>query len=497
MSNIHLTNHIQGRSTLEKVIPTVCSLERVIEKLIVSKGDYTKLKAWEKSCYRAYCLDKIMQKLFGAGASEITTIIKDNILITNPQDLGPNCIDIYVVAYAAEKYGIGKKPFSNYIKEAGISDKQNSANAIWQVGKGDGVYLGLLNWDGTIKDREFFIAWLNGKQREKINQLVKVDPTEVLPRTERKELPVQATSNKRPSVYYKKGYYREDYLKEKSVQDFSDWLDSKFDPAGVFNHSFYLAKAKLHWQCRSLYEAFENYRWEYNIYCSLNSNQAKGSSFKESFKYMEDLAGTLRSAVRNGNNPLAIKASLSMLAWGGVLAWNQERIEQLGSQICNYFTYVQESLDLQKVSLQFQNDIHINSGFTKLYFLLVDDFVMYDGRVGAALGLLGRLYAEETGLAAIPDPVKFSFGSGKVAAPNNKVNRRNPSTNKYKLPEFGGNRVRHLTDNIKASWLLKAIADRTSSRFSLLPQDPPLNMRLTAIQSALFMVGYDVISYGH
>jgi hypothetical protein len=158
---------------------------------------------------------------------------------------------------------------------------------------------------------------------------------------------------------------------------------------------------------------------------------------------------------------------------------------------------VQESLKLKSAWFGLKNDIHINSGFTKLYFLLVDDFIMYDGRVGAALGLLGRLYAEEKGLAAIPDPVKFSFGSGKVAVPNTGENRRNPSTNKYILPEYSGNRARHLSDNIKASWLLQAIADRTTSRFSLLPQDPPLNMRLTAIQSALFMVGYDVISYGH
>jgi hypothetical protein len=497
VGNINLTNHIQGRSILEKVIPTVCSMERVIEKLIVLKGDYTKLKAWEKSCYRAYRLDRVMPKLLCLGASEKIAIIKDNILTICPQELGPNCIDIYVIAYAAENYGIGKKPFSIFIKEAGISDKDNSANAIWQVGKGDGVYLDLLNWDGTIKDREFFKAWLTGKQKDEINQLVKVDPTEALPRKERKMIPFQDTSNTRPAEYYIKSYCREDYLKEKSVQDFSDWVESKFDPAGVFYHSFYLAKAKRHWQCQSLYEAFENYWWGYSVYCTLNSNQIKGSSFMESFKYVEDLASVLRNAVKDGNNALAIKASLSMLSWGGVLLGNQKRIEELGSQICNYYTYVQECLNLKSVCLGLQNDIHINSGFTKLYFLLVDDFIMYDGRVGAALGLLGRLYAEDKGLAAIPDPVKVSFGSGKVAAPNTGENRRNPSTNKYKLPEFSGNRARHLSDNIKASWLLQAIADKTTSRFSLLPQDPPLNMRLTAIQSALFMVGYDVISYGH
>lgn len=37
----------------------------------------------------------------------------------------------------------------------GITDKSNSAQAIWQVGKGDGTYLGVLNDDGSVKDWGF------------------------------------------------------------------------------------------------------------------------------------------------------------------------------------------------------------------------------------------------------------------------------------------------------------------------------------------------------
>lgn len=40
--------------------------------------------------------------------------------------------------------------------EKAISDKLNTAQAIWQVGKGDGVFLDILNNDGTIKDFDFF-----------------------------------------------------------------------------------------------------------------------------------------------------------------------------------------------------------------------------------------------------------------------------------------------------------------------------------------------------
>jgi len=80
-----------------------------------------------------------------------------------PDKLGASCVDIYLVAYVAEEYGTGKKVFFDYVKEKRISDKDNTAQAIWQVGKGDGVYLEILNEDGSVKDWSFFKRWLNRK----------------------------------------------------------------------------------------------------------------------------------------------------------------------------------------------------------------------------------------------------------------------------------------------------------------------------------------------
>ena len=159
--------------------------------------------------------------------------------------------------------------------------------------------------------------------------------------------------------------------------------------------------------------------------------------------------------------------------------------------ICAYFRYVKKQLDLSTVHLKPDIRIHINSGFTKLYFLLIDDFIMYDGRVGAALGLLVRNYCEEKGLPHIPSLLKFAFGRGRGDSVTGS--RRDPSSGHYRFPELSYDYPRqHLHDNIKASWLLKAVADNTRSRFRKLPQDPPLNESLTALQSALFMIGYDV-----
>jgi hypothetical protein len=288
---------------------------------------------------------------------------------------------------------------------------------------------------------------------------------------------------------------RQHYLDLPEVRDFISWLEAKLDSPGVFKHNYYLVKANRNWECGCLYEAYENYWWPYKQYCRIQRKEISGSSFKESFAYMSDLSRQFREAVSANDAKLTTSSALEMLKWGGVLNHNRERILKLGDKSPAHFKKIRESLDLNRATLVSNEQIFVNSGFTKLYFLLVDNFIMYDGRVGAALGLLGRLYAEEKGLNSIPPAIEFSFGSGKTSASGQEeADRRDPSKGRYNLPRFSGRLDRHLNDNIKASWLLKSIADHTTSRFAKLSQEPPLNERLTAIQSALFMIGYDVRS---
>lgn len=289
------------------------------------------------------------------------------------------------------------------------------------------------------------------------------------------------------------GFSKNEYLNIPEVQDFMNWLDVRLDKPGIFEHRYYLVKVKKEWKCSCLYEAYEKYWWPYRMVCPIQGKQVAGTGNFDSFKYLETIADELRSSIQVNNVNMLQKSILAMLTWGGVLYRNRERIASMGDSICDYFKKVKGHLNLSKVCLGEHDGVFMNSGFTKLYFLLVDNFIMYDGRVGAALGLLGRLYAEENGLARIPSAIEFSFGRGREQSGQTQAkNRRDPSWGKYRLPGFSGNYNRHINDNIKASWLLKAVADKTASRFAHLPQGFPLNERLTAIQSALFMVGYNV-----
>lgn len=158
-----LPDNIRGRSISTNIIPTVCNLKNTIKKLVLVNGDYSQLKQWERRSYQAYHLDSIKSELLIASTERQIELIKTHILNIHPTEIGASCIDIYLVAFVAENYGPSKKIFFDYIKSSGISDKDNTAQAIWQVGKGDGVYLGLLNEDGTVKDWSFFTSWINGE----------------------------------------------------------------------------------------------------------------------------------------------------------------------------------------------------------------------------------------------------------------------------------------------------------------------------------------------
>ncbi|PKO02910.1 MAG: hypothetical protein CVU43_05505 [Chloroflexi bacterium HGW-Chloroflexi-5] len=160
-NKIHLPDNLRGRSIFEKVIPMVCNLKNMLDKLVICEGDHSKFKQWEKRSYQAYLIDEIKTQILGTtNKDRWKEIIRNHILSKEPSSLGASCIDMYLVAYVSENYGSGKEKFFQFIEKKGISKKRNVAQAIWQVGKGDGVFLDILNKDGTIKDWEFFNKWV-------------------------------------------------------------------------------------------------------------------------------------------------------------------------------------------------------------------------------------------------------------------------------------------------------------------------------------------------
>lgn len=157
----NMPNKIMGHRLNSNVIPTVCNLKNMLLKLRSANGDITKLKPWEKRSYISYNIEHIKSVILDAEERELPQVIRNHLLSGEKTMFKVHCIDIYLVAYVSNEFRSGKKSFEKYIFDNEITEKQNSVNAIWSVGKGDGVYLELLNSDGSIKDYEFFYKWIS------------------------------------------------------------------------------------------------------------------------------------------------------------------------------------------------------------------------------------------------------------------------------------------------------------------------------------------------
>ncbi len=55
-------------------------------------------------------------------------------------------------------FGPGKDTFFKFVKKSGISNEENTAQAIWQVGKDDGVFLDILNDNGKVRGWNFVVS---------------------------------------------------------------------------------------------------------------------------------------------------------------------------------------------------------------------------------------------------------------------------------------------------------------------------------------------------
>jgi hypothetical protein len=265
---------------------------------------------------------------------------------------------------------------------------------------------------------------------------------------------------------------REEYLNKKDVAAFIQWMESKLK--SEFTHAYEMKKPKKSWSCTSIYDAYQLYDWN-------------GKGFYDNQKELNEYSLCLKDAVEAKNEDTVKEICLKILSWGGVLHGNEEVIKKK-TNLTGYLSIVQELLNPRSCDTDHPlfDCLLINSGFTKIYSLLIPDFIIYDSRVGAALCHLVRLYLEEKNIEKIPNALHFSYGTART-----KEVSRCPDKNGYKFsifaPNKGGERLLH---NMWANWLLGAVLENKESLFSGLDKQ----IRLRALEAALFMIGYAIPS---
>lgn len=271
------------------------------------------------------------------------------------------------------------------------------------------------------------------------------------------------------------------FLQDSLVQQFIEWSLPKINHPDGFVHTYQLparSGAEV-WTCESIFNAYEKYGWKFKSIHPLELTVVRGASYEESAEYLNLCKETLHAALAE-NNLIDLRCAChGILQWGGVVRRNLETIYMMENHF-EYFKHVKRLLDSPDLSLSDNFEgIHMNSGFTKIYAMLVDDFMIYDSRVGAALGWLVRLFLEENKIHYVPVALRFAYGVARSTNLN-----RNPSSDVHKFPVLRNDPVFHMKNNLRANWLCSELANR--SRFNEEPNG------LRALESALFMIGYHI-----
>jgi len=130
----------------------------------------------------------------------------------------------------------------------------------------------------------------------------------------------------------------------------------------------------------------------------------------------------------------------------------------------------------------------MNAGWTKYYALALPRHIIYDGRVGAALGFLVRRYLESLPLqvqpTAVPGELGFLWASG-----DGEGKLRDPSAGRYKFDKLSHAPKESKTwarINIQANWILSEACEKAKATWCSGPEG------LRKLEAALFMLGYDL-----
>lgn len=262
-----------------------------------------------------------------------------------------------------------------------------------------------------------------------------------------------------------------------------------------------------------------------NYLFPMSSNEARSLKIKEKLDHKRRFKGLCEnenklSIIRNDLNQsresgdqdkyfYSIKRALYWGATGkiqlnentkrqGTYSANKEWIEKniLGeTNLIEYFEKACNILSSTEPDIEkFSKDgpYRMNAGFTKLYSLLTDNYIIYDGRVGAALGYLVSKYCINKP-KRFTNHLKFAWGpaeSAKSAKTKSRAPYRNPSIKKIGLvfPKLSNSKGADWAKwNIYANWLLEASMDKVGWRFNGVDGQQALRR----VEAALFMIGYD------
>jgi hypothetical protein len=224
------------------------------------------------------------------------------------------------------------------------------------------------------------------------------------------------------------------------------------------------------WSASGLADAVSKYAWS-------------GKNFAENKAELDQFAADLRSAIQRRSNNDVCTILRAIMHWGGVdnkhrqkrtFEWIERNANEISAKLSNAVDLIKD----ERASLDSFDGANLimNSTMTKIVSLADPEqkLVMYDGRVGGALGYFVARFAEER------EVDKYDVADQLLFAVDREAKRR-PETNRIHFPAlFGKARDRcHASMMRSASHLIWQVAKECQAS----PRE---------IEAALFMWGYNV-----
>jgi hypothetical protein len=272
------------------------------------------------------------------------------------------------------------------------------------------------------------------------------------------------------ALRWKDGFHHEYSIKESSRSVWSTWRNQ------------YYPRSMDTWWCDSIGQANKNYSWSSDV-----------------LQY-EKLSKELQSAIENGDEAMCASVCIAIFKWGGVarkktdrsLEWVNEK--SIKGELCSsiakavYLLKAESTVSLEEFD---GKKLIMNSATTKIFAAADPDheIAIYDGRVGAALGLLTRKMLEEMSMPMIPQELMFMWGppSSKKAAAER---RRDPSDGTFKFKQLPNTSQSQKADVCRAE--LSRKTNQLIKNITKILGETETNITSLDVERALFMIGYDV-----
>lgn len=312
-----------------------------------------------------------------------------------------------------------------------------------------------------------------------------------------------------------------EFLAVKQVSDFINWLTVIIDEPEKYplDHKWRSVKSSAcfdqgeEWKCSSLQDATMKYKWPAK---KLDGSIVYDLSDTQSF--LDELSSSLKASVEKGYGVL--KSVNDILSWGGVkdkkeIARDIRLNLDHDVQRAVFLREVREKVTrpdfdpLQDTSIEAEGrviqSIISDSGTTKVFSLFIEEFAIYDSRVGAALGMLLSHYMKVSGMkeSQLHEALQFGWQD----SPNKDYSRppksdgsrfdlgrakqkRNPNAllSKSIFPYLANvPNSKRLAMNIYLNWILQSAVRQSKTLKDMKPHNAVRNL-----EAALFMIGYCV-----